>query len=90
MAKMLAVCKIYDDKIPLAALEKTFKVVEAVEGFTERQLYKWLVLLFSEADADAVLVGVEDLWEARQSALYSSHVSMVVFCSCLCHLANNV
>ena len=63
-AKMMVCTQLFDDSIPVDAVEETVRLVGGQGGFTEKALYMWCVLMFGDAPVKEMLHNLQDLGEA--------------------------
>lgn len=62
--KMMVLCKLFDDAIPLPVLEQSFRlagVVEEDQEFNDKRLYVWTVIFFGERSITDFLRNLQDL-----------------------------
>jgi len=67
-AKMVVVCRLYDERIPVAAIDEVLLAVDPDQlGLHEDSLYIWTCLMFGDCKEQEFLNGVKALGEAAES-----------------------
>lgn len=67
-AKMVVVCRLYDENIPVKAVEETLAVVDLDKtGLDVDSLYNWVCLMFGDCEEVEFIEGVSALGDAASS-----------------------
>lgn len=60
-AKVIEICKMYDDRAPAEAIRASIESVGGSNGLTERKLYLWIIHMFGDCSEEEFYSGVTEL-----------------------------
>ena len=63
-AKLIRVCEIYDDRVPVEGIRDTLAAVDGHNSLTERELYHWVVLMFGDCSEEEFFSGANEFGAA--------------------------
>ena len=62
--KLIRVCEIYDDRVPVEGIRDTLAAVDGVNSLTENKLYHWVILMFGDCSEDEFFSGANEFGTA--------------------------